>query len=155
MLRSISLLLALTTINVHANNIYKCQDGDNVIFSQIPCETDNIKDVQVDYSTTQNNVTFKSNNAEASQHTTNPMMYSLTKKRERSIAKIEKLTQAYNEEIDKIRTNGLDAGVNRAGASYLKLLSSQIEKVKESYQKNIQEEQETLKQIEQKMSKVN
>lgn len=155
MLKKISLLLALATMNTHANNIYKCQDGDNVIFSQIPCETDDQDNVQVDYSNTQNNVAFTSNKAAPSNNNTDPMLYSLTRKKERSMSRIERLTKQYNEDIDKIRTNGLDAGVNRAGSSYLQLLGKQIEEVKAEYQKNIQEEQQVLKQIEQKISKVN
>lgn len=152
MLNKISLLLAIATMNAHANTIYKCQDGDNVIFSQIPCETDKIEDVQVDYSTTQNNVVFKSNSTSLSQNDTDPMLYSLVKKKERSLAKIEQLTQKYNADIEKIKTKGLDAGVNRAGSSYLVLLTKQIQEVKTKYEKNLQEEQQTLKEIEKKMS---
>ena len=152
MLYKISWLLALATLTTHANTIYKCQDGDNVIFSQIPCETDNLENIQVDYSKTQNNVTFKSNKVASTNNNTDPMLYTLAKKKERSIAKIERLTQRYNEEIDKVRTKGLDAGVNRAGSSYLVLLTEQIKTVKAKYQKDIQEEKNTLKEIEQKMS---
>lgn len=152
MLGKFSWLLALATLNTHANTIYKCQDGDNVIYSQIPCETDNVQNIQVDYSKTQNNVTFSSNKISSSNNNTDPVLYSLTKKKERSIAKIEQLTQRYNEEIDKIKTKGLEAGVNRAGSSYLGLLIEQIETVKTKYQKDIQEEKNTLKEIEQKIS---
>lgn len=154
MLRKISLIIAFITINTHASTVYKCQDGNNIIFSQIPCKTDNKENEQLDYSKVQNTMSSESNQSKSSQNNTDPTIYMLSKKKERSLAKIKHLKKKYNEDIEQIRTNGLNAGVNRAGASYLQLLSEQITKVRNKHQKSIKQEQQAIDKIELKISKL-
>ena len=154
MLRKISLLIAFIAINTHANTVYKCQDGEHIIFSQMPCETDNTENKQLDYSNVQNSISSKSTQIESSQNNISPSVYMLSKKKERSLTKIANLKRKYNDDIEKIKANGLSVGVNRAGASYLQLLNEQITEVSNKYQKNIKQEQQTLNKIELKISKL-
>jgi len=155
MLRRISLIIALTAINTHANTVYKCQDGDNIIFSQMPCETDNKENEQLDYSKVQNTMSPESTQLKSAQSNTDPTIYMLSKKKERSLANIERLKQKYIAEVEKIKANALNAGVNRAGSSYVELLNEQIIEVDNKYQKNLKKEQQTLDKIEQEISEPN
>jgi len=154
-LRIISLLIAFSAINAHANTVYKCQDGENIIFSQIPCETDNNKNEQLDYPKVQNTISSQSTQPESAQNNSNPTFYILSQKKERSLAKIANLKQKYNEEVEKIKANALTAGENRAGASYVQLLNEQIKEVSDKYLNNIEKEEKSLEKIEQKISKLN
>mgnify|MGYP000069989014 CR=1 FL=1 len=155
MLRIISLIIAFIAINTHANTVYKCQDGEHIIFSQMPCETDNAENKQLDYSNVQNTISSQSTQPKSSQNNTTPTSYMLSKKKERSLAKIERLKQKYNDNVEEIKANALTAGVNRAGASYLQLLNDQITEVHNKYQKNLKKEQQTLDKIEQEINKLN
>ncbi|GLX77124.1 hypothetical protein tinsulaeT_04640 [Thalassotalea insulae] len=154
MLRTIILTAALIATYSHANTVYKCQNGDQVTFSQMPCQTDNTKNEQLDYSNIKNVITSEPTQSNASQNNTPPNTYLLSKKKERSLAKIKRLKQKLNSEIEKIKTKGLSAGVNRAGAGYLKLLSKEVTEVRSKYQKSIDKEQDTLEKIEQKISQL-
>ena len=141
-------------MNTHANTVYKCQDGDQIIFSQMPCETDNAENKQLDYSNVQNTISSQSTQPKSSQNNTTPTSYMLSKKKERSLAKIERLKQKYNDDVEEIKTNGLAAGMNRAGASYLTLLNDQLTEIHNKYQKNIEKERQTLDKIELELSKL-
>ena len=154
MLRIISLIIAFIAINTHANSVYKCQDGDHVVFSQMPCKTDNTENEKLDYSNIQNSLSSESSQSNSVQNNTNPTTYLLSKKKERSLTKIVNLKRKYNNEIERIKTKGLSAGVNRAGASYLKLLNEELERIQNKHQKDIKKEQRTLDKIEQKLSKL-
>jgi len=154
MLRIISLTIAFIAINIHANTIYKCQDGDHVVFSQMPCKTDNTKNEQLDYSNVQNTISSKSNQPNLAQNSTNPTTYLLSKKKARALTKIANLKRKYNDDIERIKANGLSAGVNRAGVSYLKLLNEELEKIQHKHQKGIKKEQKALDKIEQELSKL-
>ena len=154
MLGKISLIIAFITMNTYANTVYKCQDGNQIIFSQMPCETDNAENKKLDYSNVQNTMSSQSTQPKSTQNNTNPTSYMLSKKKERSLTKIANLKQKYNDDIEKIKAKGLSAGMNRAGASYLTLLNEQLTEVHNKYQKNIDNEQQTLDKIELKISKL-
>jgi flagellar biosynthesis/type III secretory pathway protein FliH len=154
MLRIISLAIAFVAISSHADTVYKCQDGDHIVFSQMPCKTDNNVNEQLDYPKVQNSFSSKSNQRNSVQKNTNPATYLLSKKKERSLAKIKTLKRKLNDEVEKIKANGLTAGVNRAGAGYLKLLNDELIAVSNKYQKSIDKEQQTLDRIEQEINKV-
>jgi len=155
MLRKICLTIAFTAISTHANTVYKCQDGNQVIFSQMPCETDNSENKQLNYPNIQNLTSSESTPpTKSTQNNTNSSIYILSKKKERSLAKINKLKQKYNKDIEIIKTEGLTVGVNRAGSSYLKLLSTKLTELKKHYQNKIQKEYKTLDKIEQEISKI-
>jgi len=155
MLRKICLTIAFTAISTHANTVYKCQDGNQVIFSQMPCETDNSENKQLNYPNIQNLTSSESTPpTKSTQNNTNSSIYILSKKKERSLAKINKLKQKYNKDIEIIKTEGLTVGVNRAGSSYLKLLSTKLTELKKQYQNKIQKEYKTLDKIEQEISKI-
>jgi hypothetical protein len=146
------IIIAFITFSTHANTIYKCKDGEHIVFSQIPCETDNVENKQLDYPKVQNSISPESNKFRPSQNNTSPNSYLLSKKKERSLSKIKMLKQKLNIELEKIKNNGLKAGVNRAGISYLKLLNEEVVKVNDKYQKKISQEQRTLDKIEQNIN---
>lgn len=154
MLRKTILILAFIAINTHANTVYKCQNGDHALFSQMPCKAYNKENKQLDYSKNQNSISSQTTQPESAQNNTNPTSYMLSKKKERSLTKIENLKQNYNNDIEKIKANGLSAGMNKAGARYLAVLNEQLTEVQNEYQKNIDKEQQTLNKIALEISKL-
>ncbi len=154
MLRILTLITAFTPLAASANTVYKCQDGEQITFSQIPCQTHNTENEQLDYSQRQNSFPSSTSQTESAEIITNSTRYLLIKKFERSLSKIKTLKQKQKEEIEQIRNNGFLAGVNRAGSSYIKLLNVEYVKVRNKYQKSIDKERQTLNKIKLEMQKL-
>lgn len=154
MLRIITLMLVILTIHSQANTVYKCLNGDQVTFSQMPCETDNTENELLDYSNNQNIVSSPEVQSSSTQNKTPPNTYLLSQKKERSLAKIKLLKQKLSSELEEVKTNAFTAGVNRAGSSYLKVLETKFIEIRDKYKKSIEKEQKTLDRIEQELSQL-
>ena len=117
-------------------------------------ELTNKENEQLDYSKVQNTMSSESSKPDSTQNSTNPTTYLLSKKKERSLAKLANLKRKYSEEIEKIKAKGLAAGVNRTGTRYLQLLNAELKEISDKYEKSIEKEQKILDKIEQRMSKL-
>lgn len=146
MLRQISIIMALVAINAQANSIYKCQDGDNVIFSQTPCATEHIDNQELNHSNIQNAIA-----AEPNTKNINPDRYILSQQKERVISKMESLKRQFNTDVEIIKNKTATAGENRAGSSLLKVLQVEFNETRNTYQKKMAKEINVLKKVEQKI----
>lgn len=155
-------IFILIPTSVWATSVYKCQQGDQIVFSQMPCEDDNSENKKLDYSSQPQNVVASSNSAQQYSNTNNnatakagnTSLFLLERKKARAQTKLTQLKSQYSQEMDKIHQKAMTAGVNRAGESYLKLLTKQVESTKAKYEQKIVREEKKLKKIEQDMARL-
>ncbi len=81
MLGKISFIIAFIAFNTHANTVYKCQNGERIIFSQMPCKADNTKNEKLDYSNVQNSISAEPTQANSTKKNMSPANYMLSKKK--------------------------------------------------------------------------
>lgn len=157
MLREVGLLLTLITSNAYAVNVYKCQEGDKVIYSQMPCEVDNSRNSQLDYSHTQNYRAQSAPEPKSSspaKKSVSPERYILSKKRQRVIARINTLKRNYNNETDAIKEQGYLVGNNRSGDNLLTNLINQLNAKRDDYFTKVAVEEKELAKIDEEIKKL-
>lgn len=146
MLKAVTVVLIIFTTNTYAMSVYKCKEGDKVVFSQMPCDNDNTDNKKLDYSEPRNVVvTAPYNSSQASESISNTSSYIHQQKKRRTEAEIMRLTKKKNNEISALKKkHGVKPGVNRARKSYFEVINAEITATRDKYDKLIDKEKNNL-----------